>query len=699
MSEFLSRIFAGLCLLCGFAVVVSTLTAIVQTFSAIPYWDQWDGYIGFYTSIIEGDSGAWWAQHNEHRIVLSKVLFWLDIRFFEGVGIFLLSAQFLIQLLLLAVMVMLGLPKSVPMLLRFSVMGCVTALLFSWQQSVNFTWAFQSQFLLVYLFAFLSFCSLAIYKNRSSSLQLIFALLCGFFSALSMANGLLALPILFILGFALRIKWQILVVILFAAVSIWWGYFFDYIQPGGHASSFDSIKNQPVEVILFTLSYLGSPLAYAFERRWLAVPGGCFLALVTFWFLWDEIKRPLQNRLFWSFCAFLVFLAGSAFITATGRVNFGVGVAFSERYATPALMAWSTLVFMAVLKYKDNRFISSAVVYSVCFISLVLTTHQLGIVEKSVDDSIDSNFQRNVAILGAANGVYDAEYTSKIYPNNTSFRARAKKATKHQISVFSPSYHKSKIGMTIDPLSIRDVACEGHLDEIIVIENEIPAARVKGWAWDKSSNGGVSKIVLANMEGTIIGEALSGDFREDVAAAILGANEYSGWKGYILLSQISHGVQAYGEVANGYCKIENGHMEYKKIAAKRSDYLGGSESLVTTVLSTEWSDSLLPGGIALVEDFQYLSSWVGSDSFVGETRLKVESDNGLLRLCYMTGPSADGQIIEIYDDGNLLFATNIYLSKHRWSVYELNVGMSKTYSVSIKDNGTGWGEWMALGCL
>ncbi|MGD4365427.1 hypothetical protein QT713_22860, partial [Xanthomonas citri pv. citri] len=43
------------------------------TFSPVPFWDMWDGGLGFYVRQMT-DVSQWWAQHNEHRIVLSRIL-------------------------------------------------------------------------------------------------------------------------------------------------------------------------------------------------------------------------------------------------------------------------------------------------------------------------------------------------------------------------------------------------------------------------------------------------------------------------------------------------------------------------------------------------------------------------------------------------------------------------------------------------
>ena len=62
------------------------LVGVVRGWFPLPYLDMWDGYVGFWYKLKAGDTGAWWAQHNEHRIVLARIAFWLDLRFLHGAG-------------------------------------------------------------------------------------------------------------------------------------------------------------------------------------------------------------------------------------------------------------------------------------------------------------------------------------------------------------------------------------------------------------------------------------------------------------------------------------------------------------------------------------------------------------------------------------------------------------------------------------
>jgi hypothetical protein len=55
------------------AFVVLAMIGGIVSYTPVPTWDMWDGYIAFYSGVTNGDYGWWWAQHNEHRLVFSKV--------------------------------------------------------------------------------------------------------------------------------------------------------------------------------------------------------------------------------------------------------------------------------------------------------------------------------------------------------------------------------------------------------------------------------------------------------------------------------------------------------------------------------------------------------------------------------------------------------------------------------------------------
>lgn len=100
MNERASRIIRTLFLYLAWMLVPVFLgLAIIggyEAYSPVPMGDMWNGTLGFYVNASHGDWSSWWAQHNEHRILLSRILFWMEEAWFSGKGLFLLVTNYLL---------------------------------------------------------------------------------------------------------------------------------------------------------------------------------------------------------------------------------------------------------------------------------------------------------------------------------------------------------------------------------------------------------------------------------------------------------------------------------------------------------------------------------------------------------------------------------------------------------------------------
>ena len=100
MNERVSRIIRTLFLCLAWMLVPVFLgLAIIggyEAYSPVPMGDMWNGTLGFYVNASHGDWSSWWAQHNEHRILLSRILFWMEEAWFSGKGLFLLVTNYLL---------------------------------------------------------------------------------------------------------------------------------------------------------------------------------------------------------------------------------------------------------------------------------------------------------------------------------------------------------------------------------------------------------------------------------------------------------------------------------------------------------------------------------------------------------------------------------------------------------------------------
>ena len=181
--------------LCGLIVMTSIIGGVIS-FSPVPYWDMWDGYIDFYSKVLAGDYSAWWAPHNEHRIVLSRLFFWGDIRWFGGLSYSLIVINYLLAAAgcIVFVQFLNEAFKPLPNKSTRPFFMCVlVGWLFCWSQHENFTVGFQSQFFMAQLLPLCAFYF--IYKMSSapekSTQYFVIASIFGVLAAGTMANGII----------------------------------------------------------------------------------------------------------------------------------------------------------------------------------------------------------------------------------------------------------------------------------------------------------------------------------------------------------------------------------------------------------------------------------------------------------------------------------------------------------------------------
>jgi len=92
-------IFSYAILLAGIITMGFSAYMVVVSYSSLPFWDGWV-HVAFVARGGNPYTLAWlWSQHNEHRMLIPR-LFWLaDLRWFHARQVFLLASIFLIQFL------------------------------------------------------------------------------------------------------------------------------------------------------------------------------------------------------------------------------------------------------------------------------------------------------------------------------------------------------------------------------------------------------------------------------------------------------------------------------------------------------------------------------------------------------------------------------------------------------------------------
>lgn len=522
----------------AYAVFMVSLSAIggIKSFTSVPYWDMWGPYLDFYMEPTNGFS-SWWTQHNEHRIILAKALFWLDVRYFSGLSYFLILANYFFVVLEIWIFFKIFDKKSIGVDPNFQfLLKCyIVAWLFSWSQYDNLTWAFQSQFFLAQLLPLCGFYWFSKSINSPTKVSYFLgAILFGVLSLGSMANGIFAMPLLFVYSIIASQGWRrSSALFILSAITIA-AYLYGYHTPAGHASPLNSLLSSPYDYLRYVLYYLGVPFYFIFEGVRIAgaaaIIGGIFLLASYLIFAIKLFVRREYGSMNFAIIIFGVFILATAVVTGGGRLIFGANQALTSRYCTPALMMWAGLFIMLspalsrLYVKRKSIFLSVVAIASIGLIPMQL---------RAINIDGDINFNREVAALALTLGVRDLEQISKIYPAPDVAIAISEKAKKNNLSIFGADPYKG-LGDSINmnAVTVGHLKCIGNLDEVIVL-NGATYSRIRGWIYSPDVRLHSKMVQIINETGSVVGYALVGQRRDDVMHHFGASALKSGFIGYV----------------------------------------------------------------------------------------------------------------------------------------------------------------------
>ncbi len=344
----------------GLFTVAETVRIVVSTYSPVLSWDQWQIINTLIRSHGHPTLLDFWAQHNEHRIPTVRLFSLLDLFVFKGRNVSLYVEIFAFQLchlvLFCALIFRLG-RLSLPTCLTLT--GFFTYCFFSPLQMENFNWGFQIGFILTSFAATVSFAA-AVWcgkqvagKNGRGKLPLAVCLLSACIAEGSNSHGLIAWPVLLFLSFALdfpvRIRWVVGAV---AALGI--GAFLIGFDPQCPPGTYSRAFSHPLELLKFGLTYLGNSWSDGLLNKsaWPTCTESLTLLsiAVTLFLAIQCLRRRRQFSLLQVFLlGNLLFGLGTVAMTAIGRHRFGLQMAVSSRYQTPALIYWGCLIALVAV--------------------------------------------------------------------------------------------------------------------------------------------------------------------------------------------------------------------------------------------------------------------------------------------------------------------------------------------------------------
>jgi hypothetical protein len=438
--------------------------------------------------------------------------------------------------------------------LSLIITGLIGAWLFQWMQEENLSWAFQSQFFLAQLLPLCALFLLFQSTNKRSVAKrddpqpdrhdayktnpliwFVFACLLGIASAGTMANGVIALPLMAIYVLIMRQPWwqsSVLAVLSIITITL---YFSDYNPPASHGSLTETLLSQPLKAIQYVLLYLGTPfyllLGQNESSQIVALLASCMMGLISVIALLQYVRYPQHHGLPLALVFYIIFLAGTALGTAGGRLVFGVEQALTFRYTTPALMAWASL-FMLSLPGIISAFQRWRIASASMLMALLLTMLSLQL--NALEPKHQQIFDRAVAALALELGVRDESQILTTYVMSDGLIGTAEVASAYNLTVFGIYPWRdlrAQLGRRFTDLPAEQ--CLGHLDVVHTIDQENNFLQIAGWIFDSNTHKSPQRIRIISSDAVTIGFALSGRPRPDVAKAVNTKAGLSGFSGYI----------------------------------------------------------------------------------------------------------------------------------------------------------------------
>jgi hypothetical protein len=520
--------------------LATVVVGAVRGYAPVPFWDMWDAYLGSYLQLHDGDWVSYlFSQTNEHRIPLSRILFWVDLRFFGGLSLVLVPVNIALLVALWGVLCAAAWPlfRDRKDLWAIACAG-IAAPCLSWMQMRNVVWGFQSQWMLAYLVPLCAFASLALSAARPERHRwFAAAILCGVLSMGTMANGLLVMPLLVVMQLLLDPRrWRRAVVIaaVGAVFTAAWFHLYSGVDRGPMIA-----RRLPG----YILSFFGLPFYRGTRRlfdRWPAVPedlayvgGVAFIAAAASLAFWWLRTRKRQHPTVLALLAFLAYISGTTLIIAVGRVHESRLASVVDRYATLALLAWATLAVLAAFRFKGSPRARKAYAAVALAVAALMLPSQF---TAFADDGPVFAHRETLAGLALVMHVDDVPSIKLVYPvdiqkSHALMAGYVAQAERRRLTIFGDPAWRDAVAQLGRPA--RGHPCHAAVDGIDPVEGDPRYRIARGWAYDDATRRTPRFVALAS-GGTVVGIAVTGFPRDDIAHGIPGAPADTGFDGYVI---------------------------------------------------------------------------------------------------------------------------------------------------------------------
>jgi hypothetical protein len=536
--------------------LVLLLRRVLSDYSGVLYWDEWDARLTMDVPFGELNWNLLWQQHNEHRIVLSKILFFLDFRFFNGSNIPLIFLNFVFVAMTVLVMhktVGLGADRA-PKNSRIALIYIFTLFSFSVLQIENYSWGFQTQFFLSVLIPLTSFLFYLKFTTKNQNRYLVLSYFCALASLGTMASG--NFSIIVILLTSLYLRRQVREVATHALVAFFLLSLYTYEYESSNASPLATFIQHPEFVANYVLTYFTSPIN---QLTYFKIP--TIISIFTLGVFLSSLRRVFLNMKYRDISilnsiGIMIFLYTFliALVSAGGRYYFGVGQASASRYTTISLLGWFGAILVLANKNVKSKEVQK---FTWVKLAIVLTFAFLPFQIINSNAMNDVKSHRNLASIALLHSIQDDSISIALYPSGQRVAELSNSLIENKKSIFTWGFqetHNPK-GLSLSN-SIDRPNCIGFVDSIR-ISSSGKGFIVVGWVAAEAGDDAHLNLLATNEMGNVVGAGISGFTRDDVAQQL---GPWSGKAGFQLVSRIA--PDRIFAVDNGEIRCQ---LKFKKI--------------------------------------------------------------------------------------------------------------------------------------
>ncbi|MFG0249382.1 MAG: hypothetical protein ACF8OB_10885 [Phycisphaeraceae bacterium JB051] len=540
-----------LCLILTGYMVVMTFVGTYLQYDPIPPYDTWDIKLKFLIDIIEGRHSAWYQYNFEHFYLIPRLFFLLDYLLFNCNNIFMVSCS-LCLLLISALFFLRILKDSAPAgSSSFDVsMVCMLmmAMLFSWDQTDNLRSGmliqyYPTQILMLGAFYFLH-RDVQSADNKWSSFWLSIIMAVG--SVCSMANGLLTLPIMCVYALVMRMPKRRIACLIMVTVITFVLYGLGYENPIHDGDPIRYFFTHPFEAYQYVMLFLGHPFHFIFGENIyssrIAWGMGQLLVVVTLYQGYRCLKDPKKHTLQLAMICVILAIAGTAAMSAGGRLYKSVLYALVARYSVPAIYGW--VCFMILLSPAWIKWLSRKrpMGLIVCFLLLMIA---IPMQSKAWFPNVNKQFATRLAGLTLTLQIHDPLPLGVIYfRNNDEYPASrvlgiAKLTMDHRLSIFSREPYKTVIDQWDKPIKPVDASqtLQGQINRIQIIQEAPRFLRITGWIADPEHQHVPRLVKFLDQHNRVVGVAITGNAQPKLRQHLGSLADQAGYMGYIKTDQ------------------------------------------------------------------------------------------------------------------------------------------------------------------